>query len=134
MSFALINPDLTDTGKRRAEIATPGPVPNHPGKPYWVPIEDMVINNSVTLEQITGPLIITIEATRLLRSRTIRDKTPAEIAAEDAARINSLLSRNDINRALAQMIFRLNNRVRALEGDAPLTVAQFKTALRALIR
>ncbi len=132
--FALINPDLTDAGKRRAEIATPGPVPGHPAKPYWVPIIDEVTDTSITPDKVHEAVVITIEATRMLRSQIIRDKTAAELLTEDTARVDRLLDQNGINRALSTMIFQINNRVRALEGDTPVTAAQFKTALRALIR
>ncbi len=132
--FALINPDLTDTGKRRAQIATPGPVPNHPDKPFWVPIVDEITDTSITAEKVFEPVVITIEATRLLRSQLIRDKTAAEITADDTARVEGTFTGHGIHRAFAQMFFQINNRVRVLEGNAPLTVAQFKAALRGLIR
>ena len=132
--FALINPDLTDTGKRRAFIPSPGPVPGHPHKPYWVPIEVEVDDTSTGPDRVVSAWVETVEAARLLRSRTIRDKTAAELAAEDTAQVGRLLADSGIDRALARMIFNINNRVRSIEGGGPLSVAQFKAALRGLMR
>lgn len=132
--FALINPDLTDIGKRKAQIATPGPVPNHPDKPYWVPIVEETDDTSTGPFKVISPWVETVEAARLLRSRTIRDKTTAELEAEDTIRIDRLLGDPGALRAIARMVHNINNRLRVLEGDTPLTLAQFKAAFRALVR
>lgn len=132
--FALINRDLTDTGKRKAQVEIVAPADLHPDKPYWVPVVEEVTDTSTGPDRVVSPWVETVEAARLLRARTIRDKTQAEINSEDTTRVNRLLADSGVTRALAKMLFQINNRLRALEGDAPLTVTQFKTALKALMR
>lgn len=60
--------------------------------------------------------------------------TAGEISAGDDIAITKLLSDPGIMRAVGTMLFQMNNRVRTLEGQGALTVAQFKTAFKALIR
>ena len=132
--FALITPNLTDTGKRNAQIATPGPVPNHPEKPYWVPIVEETDDTSGTTERVISPWVETVEVARLLRSRTIRDKTTGELDAEDTVRADRLLADPGALRAVARMLHNINNRLRVIEGDTPLTLAQFKAAFKGLMR
>ncbi len=132
--YALINSDLTDTGKRKASISTPGPVPNHPGKPYWVPVVVEPTDTSTGPDKVVGAWAETVEVGRLLRSRTIRDKTQAELNTEDQTRIDRLLLDSGVMRALATALFQTVNDVRVLRGDGTITATQFKTYLKALIR
>ena len=132
--FAQINPDLTDTGNRQATVSTPGPVPGHPDKPYWVPVVEDVTDTSTGPDKAVSPWVETVEVARLLRSRTIRDKTPAELGAEDTARVDRLLVDSGVMRAVVRALFQVINDVRVLKGDNPLTAAQFKTFLKGLVR
>ncbi len=59
---------------------------------------------------------------------------PFDFDAVDQAAVDALLLDSGVIRALAQALFQLNNRVRVLEGDSVITVAQFKTFLKNLIR
>lgn len=132
--YALITPDLADTGKRKAQVATPGPVPNHPDKPYWVPIVIEITDTSTGPDTVASAWVETVEVGRLLRARTIRDKTTAELDAEDQTRVDRLLLDSGVIRALAQALFAVVNDVRVLNGDSTVTVTQFKTYLKGLIR
>lgn len=132
--FALINRDLTDTGKRKAQVDIVAPADLHPDKPYWVPIVVEVTDDSTGPDTVASPWVETVEVARLLRSRTIRDKTPGELDAEDQARVDSLMLERGAMRALATLQFQIINDVRALEGKAAITAEQYKTRLWKLIR
>ena len=132
--FALINRDLTDTGKRRSFVATPGPVPGHPAKPYWVPVVDETTDTSTGPDKVVSPWVETVEVARLLRARTIRDKTAGELDVEDQASVDRLLLNSGVIRALAQALFAVVNDVRVLQGDSTITATQFKTYLKGLMR
>ncbi len=134
MAFALINRDLTDTGKRKAQVDIVAPADLHPGKPYWVPVVEEVTDTSTGTDKVVSAWVETVEVARLLRSRSIRDKTAGELDTEDQARVDTLLINSGVIRALAQALFQVNNRVRVLEGDSAITATQFKTFLKGLIR
>lgn len=91
----------------------------------WLPVEDTVpvADASQVLE---GP-IITIDEKRVTRVWSVRDKTAEEIAAEKDQRIE----RSEPAIVLAVLLDH-ENRVRALEGKAAVTLAQFKRALRSV--
>ena len=132
--FALINRDLTDTGNRKAHVDIVSPGDLHPDKPYWVPVEIVETDTSTGPDKVVSPWVETVEVARLLRSRTIRDKTSGELDAEDTARADSLLADPGALRAVARMLHNINNRLRVIEGDTPLTLAQFKAAFKGLMR
>ena len=132
--FALINRDLTDTGKRAGNVTIVPPGDLHPDKPYWVPIVEDVTDTSTGPDKVVSPWVETVEIARLLRTRTVRDKTSAELGAEDAARIDRLLLDSGVMRALAKALFLVVNDVRTLKGEGTITAAQFKTFLKGLVR
>ncbi len=132
--FALINRDLTDTGKRAGNVTIVPPDDLHPDKPYWVPVVEETSDTSTGPDKVVSAWVVTVEVDRLLRARTIRDKTPAELDAEDQARVDSLASLSGIDRAQFLIAFSHENRIRTLEGAPPVTKAQFKTAVKGLIR
>lgn len=135
--YALINRDLTDTGERRRfDVAPPGPADLAPGKPYYVPVVEEVSDDSTgSAPTVTEPWVETAEADRLLRSRTIRDKTAAELDAMDDSTADRAFSGvGRIERALGRALFDHENRLRALEGRPAVTAGQFKTALKGLLR
>ena len=134
MAFALINRDLTDTGKRKAQVDIVPPGDLHPDKPYWVPVVEEVADTSTGPDKVVSPWVETVEVARLLRTRTIRDKTPAELGAEDRARVDRLLLDSGVMRALAKALFLVVNDVRTLKGESTITAAQFRNFLKGLIR
>lgn len=75
----------------------------------------------------TGPNVIRtdtgwqVEADRVYRLITIRDKTQAELDAAADAEVTE-----DLERKTGKAIFRLANEIQALKGQPDLTVAQFK--------
>ncbi len=132
--FALINRDLTDTGKRKAQVDIVPPADLHPDKPYWVPVVNETTDTSTGPDKVVSAWVETVEAARLLRTRTIRDKTAGEMDAEDQARVDRLASVSGIDRAQFLIAFNHENRIRTLEGSPSVTKAQFKTAVKGLIR
>ena len=132
--FALINRDLTDTGKRAAQVNIVSPDDLHPAKPYWVPVVEEVTDTSTGPDKVVGPWVETVEVARLLRSRTIRDKTAGELNAEDQIRVDNLASLSGISRAQFLIAFNHENRIRTLEGVPSVTRAEFKNAVMGLIR
>lgn len=60
---------------------------------------------------------------------------PLDLDVLDTEAINRLLiADGSVVRAMAQVQFALINEVRALKGQAPITVAQYKAQLKSLIR
>ena len=143
--FALINRNLTDTGRRKQNVVmetlnddgstTPFTVDDlHPAKPYWVPVVEEITDISTGLETVVSPWIETVEVARLLRTQTIRDKTQVELAAEDTTSVAALMANSGVDRALAKALFQVVNDVRVLKGQATITPTQFKSYLKGLIR
>ncbi len=132
--FAKINRDLTDTGERKEQVNIIPPEDLHPLKPYWVPVVDEITDTSTGPDIVTSAWVETVEAARLLRALTIRDKTAAEISDGDQTRVDRLLLESGVMRALARALFDHENRVRGLESRPAITSEQFKTALKGLIR
>ena len=132
--FALINRNLTDTGKRKALVDVVPPADLHPAKPYWVPVVQETADTSTGPDRVVGAWVETVEVARLLRTRTIRDKTAGEIDAEDQTRVDSLLLDSGVMRAIAQALFQVVNDVRVLKGQGTITPAQFKAFLKGLVR
>lgn len=133
--YALINRNLTDTGKRSNTAPTDQADDIAPNKPYWVPIVEEITDTSTQgSEKVISPWVDTVEIDRLLRERTIRNKTVNELDVLDTARIDDLFSASDIDRALAQVLFRVVNDVRALEEKSSISVTQFKDYLKSFVR
>lgn len=58
-----------------------------------------------------------------------------DLAAKDTATLNAiLLAPGSLDRAELKTLFNHENRIRALEGKAAITQAQFVNALQAIIR
>lgn len=96
---------------------------------WWRPI---VIVGDAAFDPIThkknGP-VTTIEETRVVDTFEIVALTVQEIDANKTARIDSMNGQQ----ALLKIILNLHNRIRALEGQPTHTMAQLKTALKALL-
>ena len=137
MLFALINRDLTDTGKRlrQASVDAMGDVPI--AKPYWVPVVEETTDTSTGPNKVTSAWTETVEVARLLRARTIRDKTAGELTADDTASIDSAFSLTGIDRVEMRLIFEVVKAIKT--GDATFfdTVTDeptFKILARSLMR
>jgi hypothetical protein len=63
----------------------------------------------------------------LVETKTIPDLTAEELSAQHDYEISS------IDGVIIKALFNHENRVRVLEAKAPITAAQFKTALKALL-
>lgn len=77
-------------------------------------------------EAMEGPAYI-VEDARVVRRWTKRALTAEELDARKEGRIDGA------DRLLFEIAFRQENRLRALEGKAALTAAQFRTAIKALL-
>lgn len=133
--YALINRNLTDTGKRSNTAPTDQADDIAPNKPYWVPIVEEITDTSTQgSEKVISPWVDTVEIDRFLRERTIRNKTVSELDVDDTNRINNLFTASNIDRALAQVLFRVVNDVRALEEKSSISVTQFKDYLKSFVR
>jgi hypothetical protein len=102
------------------------------GKPYRkaLPVEvaDPPFDSATQVR--TGP-VVTIEATRVTRAWTVRDKTAEELAAEaEAAKARAV---DGLALVEVRILFSHENRIRALEAKQPITMDQFKTALKAML-
>lgn len=75
---------------------------------------------------ISGPTY-TVNASDVTRSWAVRSMTAAELDATKDITISAM------DKVAMQIAFNHENRLRALEGKAAITVAQFKTAIRALL-
>lgn len=72
----------------------------------------------------SGP-VVTVEADRVVESYTVKGLTAEEIDARKVRKVDTFTT--------IKVLFNLHNRVRALEGQPAHTLAQFKTALRAIL-
>lgn len=134
MLFAKINRDGTDTGQRAHNVTPVARGGLHPSKPFWVPVVEEIADTSTGSDRVVGPWIETVEAGRVLRSRSIRDRTPAELAADDKARIAELLARPGAMRAVTRALHAVINSVRELDSLPALSNADFELYLESLAR
>ena len=62
---------------------------------------------------------------------TVRNKTPAELAAEDLSRIDKIKANLDWNGSAVKVLLKISflqeNRIRVLEGQPEITATQFRT-------
>ena len=87
----------------------------------------------------TLPVVEAIEPTRVLRTRTVVDQTAQEVAAQvdavvdawDTARRDEMYALAIYCKDLTGLVFNLVNTVRANNGDAAITLAQFSTQMDA---
>lgn len=123
--YALLTPD----GKFRLEerdwgAVVPKDVTPGTANPYWVPVTvvDPPFNPATEVKE--GP-VETIAADQVTRTWTVRAKTAGELDAEKEHRLD------DFDRLTLAVAFDHENRIRALEGKAAVTAAQFRAALKA---
>jgi len=98
---------------------------------------EVITNDTSTGTDSLRSVDVTVMATKVKETITIRDKTQAELDAEAESQkedaMDTLEKSNSRDKALAQAIFRLANDVRALEGKQPITAAQFRAYLKGLL-
>lgn len=80
-------------------------------------------------EVLTGPTY-NIGGTEVTELFSKRNKTAPEISTD---KDNAVASLNGGYGPLIQALFNLHNRIRVLEGQAPHTLAQFRTGLKAML-
>lgn len=96
---------------------------------WWRPV--VIVGNEAFDSQthkMTGP-VTTIEPSRVLDTYEVVALTAQEVSDAKDARIGAM----DVQQALLKVILNLHNRLRALEGQPTHTMAQLKTAIKALL-
>lgn len=97
------------------------------GNDKVVPVVEETVDSSTGSDTVTERSE-TVKADRVLRLTTIRDMTQAELDAKQVefeAREATVLESPGVIRALLKAAFDHENRVRALEGRAEITMQQF---------
>lgn len=93
----------------------------------WLPfeVEDPAYDHLTQVR--TGPETV-IEASRVVKRWTVRNKTAEELAAEaSSAKDNDL----EYSRVALMVGFDHENRIRTLEGRPQITAAQYRAAVKA---
>lgn len=112
----------TNTIREFRELPTVPPDVTHKGL-KWLPV--IVTDPPVGLLQIREGPVITLEAERVTRVWTVRNKTPAEIDLEKESHLDNL------ERLGFEIDFDHENRIRVLEGKSQITASTFRAALKA---
>ncbi len=107
------------------DFSTPPPDMTRKGF-AWLPIVITDPAFDSTTQVRTGP-VTTVEALRVTRVWTVRAKTAQELDEDKTVRIEGA------DAALIIAICNHENRIRALENKAAITLAQCKSALKALL-
>jgi hypothetical protein len=92
----------------------------------WLPVVDTKPLASVNQIR-TGP-VVTVEQEQVSRVWTVRDKTPQELDAEKDGLVDDAAVS-----VIGKILFNHENRIRTLNSQAPVTAAQFKAAIKALL-
>lgn len=92
----------------------------------WLPIVEQVPQHDPATEMLS-PVVETIEAARVVWFATKRAKTAEEFDADKDGAISA------VDAVVLKVLLNHENRVRAIEAKAPITAAQFRAALRALL-
>lgn len=123
------NFDDTETQLTRAEAESVG-------KPFWLPyiIAPQPVYDSLTQEApVRLPDVILADRVEQVWDAA-ENKTQATIDAEKDARDDNAVNRinniSSVEKALGSVLFEVVNKVRVLEGDVPITGAQFKNYLK----
>jgi hypothetical protein len=106
--------------------------PNPAGKSWrWLPV--VVAGDGAfdpATHKRTGP-VTTIEETQVVDTYTIELLDAQEISDAKDAAVGAL--NGSLYAALAKAMLNHENRIRVLEAKAPITMAQFKTGVKALL-
>lgn len=137
--YAKITRDLKDTGERKDFAAPPARKDDLASeKPYWVPVVYEDNDTSTGKQTVTDPYSKEVKATGIKYTRPIRDKTQAEIDAEQSAEIDASIDAIQANRsalkALAEGLFIAFNEAREAGGKQPITKQAYLTWLRTQIQ
>jgi hypothetical protein len=134
---ALIGPDDAVVRIEANIDPTTGTKPGY----RWLPVEDTNPSHDAALHIKTGP-VVTVEATRLTRVWTVRDKTAQELTDETNARLDDAAAAmdriEDVTRAAVLVIMdELNlHSTRLAEiitaGSNAASLAGFRTAMQAI--
>lgn len=89
----------------------------------WLPVE--IVIDPLKAGQVYDATTTTIAADKVTIRQPARDLTAAEIAAAKDSQLNA------IDKLVFEETFQLRNAIRALQGQAPLTVAQYKAMIKA---
>lgn len=93
----------------------------------WLPVEVTSPPYDAATQVSAGP-VVSVLADKVTRVWTVRAKTAQELDDDKAASVEA------INLVLLKIAFNHENRIRALDGGKPpITLAQFKTAVKALL-
>ncbi len=122
--YALINNGSIE-GYRQFEAVPENPL----GKPHltWLPVVDTdpAITDAAT--QVKEGPVITIGATEVTRVWTVRAKTAPELDAEKQLVVDGM------QKVILEILFNHENRIRTLNSQAAVTVAQFKNAIKGML-
>ena len=104
-----------------------GPPEQPAGKPYRkiLPVEDTMPKPGPN-QKLLAP-VVTVLTDKVTRVWAVRDYTPAELDSLSNSKIDAV----DI--LMVKVAFNHENRIRALESKAPITMQQFRNALRAML-
>jgi hypothetical protein len=93
----------------------------------WLPVIDTKPDYDDGTQVRTGP-VVTVNANDVTRVWSVRARTAEELDA-----IKDEMANDAAVTVLGKVLFNHENRIRALNSQAPITAAQFKTAVKALI-
>lgn len=114
--------------RRMIDVAT---IPAHKAS-WWRPI--VTVGNDAfdpLTQKKTGP-VTTIEATQVVDTYSIVDLTAQEMSDAKDAALGAALN-GSVYAVLAKVLLNHENRIRTLEAKAPVTMAVFKTGVKALL-
>lgn len=94
-------------------------------KPNW----DLAEGETFTVEDFNEDLVLAEDGVSL-RQGTYEELNPIPT---DEERIDSAFPQSDTGQLLIKLLFNIENRTRALEGKNPITMSQYKSALKDLL-
>jgi hypothetical protein len=107
------------------ELASQPPDLPHKGL-KWLPVTVIDPSFDPAAEVKEGPAIAVL-ASEVTKLWTVRAKTVQELDADKIAKVDG------VSRVAFLAAFNHENRIRALEGQPPVTQAQFRNALKGLL-
>ena len=100
----------------------------------WYPVLRMQIDNTTQTEYIERIVTKELIGDEYVITATKQDVPPAEMAArieeDKTINVNRIERNYSIEKALGSVLFEVVNQVRVLNGQAEITLEQFKTYLR----
>lgn len=120
---ALANPTTNEVKEYQSNV-DPTVATRPPWK--WLPVQETDPAYDPAGQVKEGP-VVTVFADKVTRTWAVRAKTAQELDGEKDAVVNGM------DLVLLKVAFNHENRVRVLEGKQPITLAQFKAAIKALL-